>query len=333
MKKNKPLLGTLIFVLLFSLLSVVILGNQKQQLKSVVAKGVIYIYKNQLPTGEIQSSFCINTKILKSCLPDESFFMTASSLYSLDKISERYTNDYLDLVREKSIDFFIKNRPTNNIWRFFPKDSVTPDIDDTALISYLLEKHGYGISDNHKIINKNVNDSGIYYTWFKENGARNDTDSVVNVNVALYLNNNITSSKICDYTSRLIKEGQESNSHYWYIDDYDLYYAMARAYNEGVDCFGNEKELIIQKIVGSQKKTGIIGDNEFTTALALNALIDFGYQNKDFYNKSFDYLFRTQQNDGGWSLGDFYKGDTLKGGSRSYTTAVALEAITSYYYK
>lgn len=308
---------------------------------NVVEQGINYIDRHQLENGLIPYTFCFDKKLNENCKQGRNYYITASTVYSLDKIRKNYSNDKLDDIVAKSIGLLGVNMPQNGLWKYVPIDEdadiskIDPDIDDTVLISFVLNKHGY-TTNNRAAIRNNRDGNGLFYEWIRASKINNEVDPIVNTNAALYLNDKEINRVICSALSGAIKKNEELSTQSYSDNNYALYYAISRAYTEGIDCFGTEKDLIIKKITADQQKTGQIGENEFTTALALNTLLRFGHGDKDFYNKSFNYLFKGQQEDGGWELYPFYcetRAMVWCSGSRSYATAVALEAITHYYFK
>ncbi|MUG95827.1 hypothetical protein F7734_27100 [Scytonema sp. UIC 10036] len=306
-----------------------------------IAKGIHFLYENQLPDGEFRTYFAETPNMKSECRFDSSPFVTAAVLYSLGFAD----NSKVNTIIQRGIDFLIKERQEPGLWKYWTSKSTTlvhqnliePDLDDTSCVSYICQKYGYSnlVEHNLKLILKNRNDLGLFYTWIRNERAKNDIDSVVNANVLLYLGECEEIKNVCHYLNHLILEAQEKQSYWYYINDLSLYYALSRAYFNGVHSLQIAGDTIINRVVSTQKENGSWGDDLYT-AYAICTLLNFGYGNKTVLSKAVHYLLRRQQDNGSWSRIAIWAGPeppiphSVWWGSQDLTTAVCVEALVRY---
>src|SRR5207244_1566489 len=143
--------------------------------------------------------------------------------------------------------------------------SIPPDIDDTCCVSFLLAKHGHRVPSNHAVILANRDPRKLFYTWFIPRwpmprsvdywrvalpqaiafrrfvtffrttyASLHDVDCVVNANALLYLGESAELQPVVDYLIESVRAGREGACDKWYQRPFALYYALSRAYFNGV---------------------------------------------------------------------------------------------------
>jgi hypothetical protein len=180
------------------------------------------------------------------------------------------------------------------------------------------------------IILANRDEAGRFKTWLRPEGVLNDTDSVVNANVLLYLGVREETMQTADFLIETIERGTENESMHYYLDPLELHYGVSRAYHHGVVEFGQCKETILNQTVA--RLDGEVM-NPLLLALALCTLINYGVEPMENHAKSVLRLLDEQANDGSWPRAAFFSGPgppwepQAWWGSKEMTTTFCLEAI------
>jgi hypothetical protein len=226
------------------------------------------------------------------------------------------------------------------IWKYFSlgyPTQVDADLDDTACASFLLKDMHPDIKAgrNLDIILGNTNEDGLFFTWLRRKGEPNDVDSVVNANVLLYLGDRDETKVVSNYLNSVIADHREPESYYYYLDDIALYYAVSRAYFNGVTSLETAKDHIISRIAGRQRGDGSVG-NELLTALAVCSLLNYSCDDMTALSSGIESLMDTQRSDGSWLRRAYYAGPPSPGpcaawfGSEELTTGFCVEALVRF---
>jgi hypothetical protein len=286
-----------------------------------INKGIDYLYSNQMANGEFQTDSCTDDRMEK-CVFDSSPFVTSFVLYSI-KGSE---NKKVKEMSSRAIEFLLYEEGNGGVWKYWTKQNgkyIDPDVDDTATISFILKKNNESFTGNLQVLESNKNDEGLYLTWIRRPGEKNDLDCVVNANVLLYTGKNDPS--VCSYINREIKANEPCSQ--YYPDRMVLYYVVSRAYENNITCFEESKKTLIQSVLALQKD-GSFG-SDMDDALALNTLLNLGYAGSAL-DSGAETLINDQRADGSWPRAEFYLGGSAYYGSDSLTTALAVEALEKY---
>lgn len=321
-----------ILIILLSINSVGICLNEgfpakvlESELNKSIDKAIDILLVNQMESGEFPTDACSDQKMM-NCSYDPSPFLTSLVLYSLKDIDDQRAI----IMTRKGIKFFLAEQESGGIWRYWSSKNskeIDPDLDDIAMISYILKVNNISFGDNSDIVENNKNKTGLFNTWIRppERDNVNDVDCVVNANVLLYMGSN--NSDVCAYLNSAIRYNHQSN-YVYYLDNISLSYAIARAYKNNVLCLNESQQIIIKNLKLTSKANGSFG-NSLQTALALDALMDFGYRGLEV-ERGIAYLIKTQSKDGSWNTIPFYLGPAPYYGSKELTTALALEALNKY---
>jgi hypothetical protein len=299
---------------------------RQKQLVSLIEdsrnESINFLAKNQLESGEFGSLICTD-KTMFSCKENSSLFTSTFTLFALKDINTPLVNQ----MKENAL-LFLKLEENYGRWKYWTKlnplmKSNFYDLDDTAVISFILKQNDLNFYSNKHFFVQNKNDLNLFYTWLGADKNHNDIDCVVNANVLLYLGEDET---VCKYINQNIRA--KSNCSYYYPDRLALLYTASRAYKNGVNCLGENKELIIKEIILDQKIDSSFG-SPLQTALATNTLINFSYCNKETQNGLL-HLINEQQNSGAWQREPLFFGHNFYFGSEELTTSIALEALNNY---
>ena len=190
-------------------------------------------------------------------------FIHANVLYSLISCKQPA---YAQLIAN-GVQFLVDTKETSNTWRFWHINNchnpVPPDVDDTAICSWVLLNQKK-ISHHESIILNNINNQGAIYTWFTptihlllksprffmrllfENSKVKNTlnagmlhpDDVelgVMANALLLLGQTPKTEKTIALCIALWKK--QNDNHYFYDNKLVIAYHIARAFYNGVSGF------------------------------------------------------------------------------------------------
>jgi hypothetical protein len=308
------------------------------RLANCIAKAAEFLDENQLYNGEFRSYLANNEDMLgMNALVDSCTFVTSCVSYCV-----RFLDDPgLTVMKRAALEFLVKQMRPPGVWKYFSYGYPTPidsDLDDTACASFLLKHIHPDIREgrNVDIILGNRNEDGLFFTWVRKMGDENDVDSVVNANVLLYLGERKETEAVSEYLNAIVADRREPESYYYYLDDFALYYAMSRAYFNGVASLGAAKDNVISRIAGRQRGDGSFG-SELLTALGVCSLLSYSYDDLDVLGCGIESLLDSQRADGSWSRTAYYVGGPLPPephagwcGSAELTTGFCLEALARF---
>jgi hypothetical protein len=203
-------------------------------------------------------------------------FIHANVMYSLISCKQP---TYAQLIAN-GVQFLANTKETSNTWRFWHinncRNPVPPDVDDTAICSWVLASQKT-ITQHESIILNNINNQGEIYTWFTPtihlllkstllftqllfqaqktkntlNAGMlhpNDVELGVMANALLLLGQTPKTEKTIALCIALWKK--QNDNHYFYDNKLVIAYHIARAYHHGVNGFEALKEdmhLFLQK--------------------------------------------------------------------------------------
>lgn len=299
------------------------------QLELSISKGIDFLYQNQLPYGEFRTYASSDKRMKKNCYFDSSPAITTVVLHSISFVDHPKVEE----MTQKALSFFLEEMEGNGIWRYWTSRSkknkeIDPDLDDISCVSYALKKHRIPFKSNLEIILANRNEQGLFYTWIRDSGQENDIDCVVNANVLRYLGENEDTEKVCKYLNDIVLHEKEGSCSLYYPDKLTFYYAISRAYFNGISCLSNSVELIINRIISIKKKEGSFG-NELLTAFAVCTLLNLNHHNPQM-DKAIEYILNTQREDGSWPRFASWLDPASYYGSEELTTALCIEALARY---
>lgn len=307
------------------------------RLSDCIANAAHFLDENQLYNGEFRSYLANNESMQgKNALVDSCTFVTSCILYSVSFLHD----PGLTTMKRTALNFLIKQMEPPGVWKYFSRGYPTPidpDLDDTACASFLLRDVVPDIraGRNLDIILGNRNEEDLFFTWLRKKDDPNDVDSVVNANVLLYLGDRDESRAVSDYLSAIIADRRETESYYYYLDDIALYYAVSRAYFNGVTSLEPTKDTVISQMLARQRRDGSFG-SELLTALAVCSLINYSSTDSASPARGVESLMNTQRGDGSWPRQAYYAGPPPPGpraawfGSEELTTGFCLEALARF---
>jgi hypothetical protein len=298
-----------------------------------VARALAFLRRRQDPSGEFGVRTWREGEEPSAGVADHSVFVTACVLYALRHVQTVQVDD----IARAAIRFLIKEMRPPGVWSYWTADSgkrIDPDLDDTALISFLLRRHHphIALGTNVGAILSARDEAGLFFTWLRGPDRQNDVDAVVNANVVLFLGERPETEAACAYLRDCVLTGQEAGSYRYYVDDAALRYAISRASWHGVRGMDDLRETLAEKALSRQRPDGSFGD-ALCTAWTVSTLLNVGADCPDAIGRALGSLLAGQLPDGGWPAVAAFAGPeppaprTLRWGSGELTTAACVEAL------
>ena len=298
-----------------------------------LARGLTFLRRRQDASGEFPVRMWREGEDSSAGVADHSVFVTACVLYALRHVQAVQVDD---IVRA-AIRFLITEMRPPGVLSYWTADSgkrIDPDLDDTAVISFLLRRHHphIALGTNVEAILSARDEAGLFHTWLRGPDRQNDVDAVVNANVVLYLGQRPETEAACAHLRDLVLTGQEPGSYRYYVDDAALHYAISRASWHGVRSLDDLRDPLVEKALGRQRADGSFGD-ALCTAWTVSTLMNMGADCSDAIGRALGSLLARQSPDGGWPAIAAFAGPeppappTLRWGSQELTAAACVEAL------
>ncbi|MBN2542067.1 hypothetical protein JXI42_04310 [bacterium] len=306
----------------------------RTRLREAIPRGVEFLKTNQMNHGEFKTYRAHDESLTVNLVYDASPFVTTFVTYSISFVD----NPVVKNITGKALAFFLKEGEPPGLWRFWTSrsgKSIDPDLDDISCISFLLEQNDIPMKSIVPTVIGNRNEQGLFNTWVRDSGQKNDLDCVVNANVLLFLGDREETIPVCEYLNEIIIEGNMNDCFRYYLDDMAFYYMVSRAYFNGASCLEESREDLIEQVVKRQLENGSFGD-ELQTAFALCALLNCDYKEHQVLDEAVVYLLDTQDTTGSWRKIAFFTGlehpapQTVWWGSEEMTTAICVEALARF---
>jgi len=246
-------------------------------------------------------------------------------------------------VREQAATYLNNQKEEPGIWRHGGKtDHVPPDVDDTALGWVGLKRVGQSIPpDAVSAVRATRNPDGLFYTWIGDPSTwihidTKEIDAVVNLNVLLLFGIvHQHDDVVCNYLVNEVENDGFRRGSVYYPSPLAFTYALSRAYAEGgVECLKKAVPKIRDATLALQEKDGGWGP-DYETALGVLTLLNLGEKGAPI-DRAITLLVSRQMSDGGWALSTVYTGANTWAngryiyGSRDFTTALCIEALSKY---
>jgi hypothetical protein len=334
------------------------------ELGAAVRRGLDFLRRSQLPSGEFKVFMSTDDKLEKDCIIDSSPFPTALIAYSLGFADRAETESMLD----GTLRFFMAEMEGPGLWRYWTKQHqyhsiIPPDLDDIACISYVLRSRGVTFPANAGLIRANRNGEGLFYTWLTarwpppldasfwrvvsgqwlsplklyyfwklNESAPGDVDCVVNANVLFYLGESRETRPVVAYLIDAFRRGREDCCDKWHLNRFMFHYAVSRNFHAGVSALGEIRDEAVSRIVGAARPDGAVGGGALETALAVCALL-YWKSSPPELESAVRFLLAEQRTGGDWPRAVLYYGGPKKyygWGSEELTTGFCLEALSRY---
>jgi len=296
-----------------------------------VARALDFLRRRQAPDGEFATRLWRAGQEPGAGVRDHSVFVTACVLYGLRHVEPSRVAD----VERAAVRFLIRAMQPPGVWSYWTAASgkrIDPDMDDTALISFLLRRHHphIALGSNVEAMLAARDGAGRFCTWLRPANRPNDVDPVVNANVVLHLGERRETRAACAYLRDCALAG--SGSPWYYVDDAALHYAITRAAWHGVRALDDVGGALVDKALARQRRDGSFGD-ELCTAWTVSTLLNARSDQLEAIARAADWLVRRQLPHGGWPCVAAFAGPeppgprTFRWGSEELTTAACVEAL------
>ena len=201
-------------------------------------------------------------------------FVAACVLYALRHAGTEAAGD----IARGTVRFLLREMRPPGVWSYWTAASgkrIDPDLDDTALISFLLRRHHphLALGSNVAAVLSARDEAGRFRTWLREPDRPNDVDAVVNANVVLYLGERAETAAARAYLRECVRAGREPASYRYYLDDSALHYAVSRAAWHGSGGLDDLRDVLVEQALRRQRPDGSFGD-ELCSAWTVSTLFN-----------------------------------------------------------
>jgi hypothetical protein len=299
---------------------------------AAIDSGVGFLGRRQLPHGQFRASASPTPDLSGAPYGDSCVFVTALVAHSLTLIGAKDT----ETMQRRCFEFLLSEMRPDGRWSYWTGASgldIGPDMDDTSICSFVLRRHAPEVGKlNRADVLANRSAEGLFQTWFRASGNPNDVDSVVNANVLLHLGPMEETRPVAEALARLVVDGREADTSWYYPDTIALLNAIARALAHGVLTLEGCRRAVVERIRERQRADGSFGD-ALATGLGLAALLYAGCTELDLLKPAAACLLRARSPEGSWPRCVFYTGPEAPAprsvwfGSEDLTTATAIEAL------
>lgn len=316
--------------------SIEALGPFDRQLRRAQEQALHFLVERQHHDGRFHTVRS-KARSLQDPLPDDDgIFTTAFISLTLCHVE----GDQAGRLLGRSLDFLRGKMDAQGMWKYSSRKGMGlpwPDLDDTACASFALLRFAGDplYSLNLKALLANRREDGLFRTWLAPPEVENDTDSIVNANVLLYLGQQPETAQVVDYLNTLIRENREEGSFFYYTHKLFLYQAMSRAFWWGARGLSASRDVVIQRLFQTKDPQGRFC-SPLLTGLAASTFFNYGFSDRKQLESILSWLLGTQASDGSWPREAAWAGPLPPGphsvwwGSEELTTAICLEALARY---
>lgn len=306
-----------------------------------IKEGLRFLARHQEADG---SFFCLVTEKPDDYSFEEKCPAIVPSNIVLSSLSKLPGTSLVESIKQKTASFLLSQKGdywSFNYWFRNSEEYVSlpypDDLDDTFCALAALYEYNPGLFDGEAmariatmLTSAEKNEGGPYDMWLVSPDGRdtwNDTDLVVNSNIAYFLSlQDIHLPGLDAFIDESIKK---ENYIFPYYTPYPALYFISRFYS------GTRKQEMIDYILARRDSAGI-WNNPLQTALAVLALLNLSKGALvSEVTPAISYLQKTQF-DGGWQPYSFFfqmrnQEKTVYAGSATITTAFCLEALQVYF--
>ena len=325
-----------------------------------------YLASCQTPEGEFRSQCYLPTAEQPEWYySGPSPFLTANIAWCLHRNPHPKARTLLD----RALDFLGGLQEKYGLWRYWEHNSpimeynVPNDVDDTCLVSWLLQENGRTVPDNRDLIRRNIRPDGNIDTWFlprKRNLGRfgawgyllgelwktraiflpnknipnrepissiHDAEAAVECHALLYLGKTPETTRTL---GKIISEAQNEAFSLQYYDRPEfVFYHISRLLPQG---FG-ELEVLrpdLDRLVGQTDDTSEGGENHLHVVMNALSLLNFGWKDHPELPRLMNFLERDSMLENqSWRAHKYWtsKQRSWWAGSPELTAALYLEAF------
>lgn len=310
-------------------------------------RGIQFLAERQLPSGEFVVYASSSREMThETSEPDSAVFATALIVDCLSTLAcdeaEEAPPDMqraLETLDRRACEFLLAEMADPGVWAYWTSANprvIPPDLDDTCVISSILERRAIGFPDNKDLVFAHRDAAGRFLTWMlgEELGPygellpsrhHDNVDPVVNVNALAYVGTFADQQPVIDFVEQAIGSGGQLE---YYEDELALYYMIGRAKRLGFDGFDAARPRIFAEIEERRDSHGTLG-SPLHDALAVTTVSALGAEVRR-WTGAVDSILSAQRADGSWPRQPFYLGPAPFYGSENLTTAFCLEALATF---
>ncbi len=335
-------------------------GLSRRTIDEAIAGAVAFLRSRQLPHGEFATLLGADRQLSNPAF-DSSPFITSFVLYGLTHLERALVQD----IVAKAASFLLSEMEFGGVWRYwssrqFKHCRLPPDLDDTACISYALERAGYPPPNNGWAFRSTRDTAGRFKTWIVATRRNCLNPRFVFARSVGFWQSRIRTRAIQTPASEdprfrimhidrddvdpvvnanaVLYLGERAGTtpaieflietvldespagSLYYEDPLALYYAVARASRHASPRLSGLGMHIVARILDRSKAPEPF--NPLQAALAASALVTFDPASTAAA-ELLDIIVDTQRDDGGWDAHPFYN----VWGSEELTTGFCLEVL------
>ncbi|MFN8666346.1 MAG: hypothetical protein U0164_03995 [Gemmatimonadaceae bacterium] len=337
----------------------------RAEVEGALDKARAFLLEAQLPNGELPIEFhprLPDGRFAPGKL-SPSVFATMYACLSLSVDDSPASSTII----QRAHQFLWPQQVPPGLWKYAAPGERNPrhfaaDIDTSCGMLSLARALGWEAPDARWIVAMNHRRDGRFYTWFAPGNLRTynprywwyilrdpsvgrffrffrgvwwdprDIDVVINIHVVSYLGDCPETQGAIEWILDSARTGTEVERDKWYHDRSSFYLALARAYADGVPRFRDVLPIVESRIAERAEPSGEIGGHPMFTAFSAAALLHFGVGGS-VVDRAIAFLCASQDAEGAWPAGAHYWGGPRNAGwfgSRTYSTALAIEALALY---
>ena len=290
-----------------------------------IERGLNRLRRAQLGTGEFRTSYSTSVGMVESTAV-ESPFATAMIVAALGILPRRRIATMI-----ASATSWLATWPRPDGWVCFLRSGIDPDVDDTCLVSFVLQRFCDSLRPFHGLATEIAawpRRDGLLVTWRRPTlTAANDVDPCVSANaLRLLAQNRVPTRGLAEEVGTALFSGRYDAGTLYYESPAALAYlasANAETLNEVADPARWATE--ISRLV---PRAASVNDVAMTLTLLTRIAHPRDAQFRATAAKLAARLLAAQQDDGGWSPHAMFRAFNYWG-SAELTTALALEALAA----
>lgn len=285
------------------------LSVRPTHLRRAITKGFDFLEAEIDGSGAWPSSVYGNLELQGESKLEQVPFVTALGAISLRECGGTRSTQICN--RARSYLLSIMEYP--GVWRYWTW--LPPDLDDTSVCTLLVGSHAWlALGRTLQTVFRKRDEQGRFLTWIvkgDDSADWDDVDSVVNANVATWLQNHPQTEGALRWLKFLIDEERELGSSWYYPNPMDLYAALSRLGSNPTgtnDILVGLGSTLANRIMSCRDHTGHFADTQ-RTAQALSSLdrLDHWPAPVDA-NRAVEHLLQSQLADGSWESGLVWQG-------------------------
>lgn len=310
----------------------------KNKIQKIISRGIDFLAKKQRADGGFMGLTSSDPLNFKNAKEYHSIFPTSLIFSCLNNLKETAA---LKKIKNKTADFLLAEKSEYWSFNYWMRNSTEAktmpypdDLDDTFCSLSALAAYNPKLFDGEALAKITMlltavekKEGGPYRTWLAGPDAPpvwKDIDLAVNGNVAYFLSLQNVSLKNLNHLVETAIAAQNYSSPY-YPSPYPVIYFISRFYK------GKKRPQIIDYLL-SKKDADEKWENPLNTALAVSALLNFGFKAATL-KKAMAYLIKNCHNNAKSCpfYIDLIKNDAkYYAGGKTLTTAFCLEALEKY---